>query len=308
MERLATNKDYSKGRGCCLFVSIICIILFLAPAILITWDNLTWKSRAEENFEKSGPQKYQEIIKEPTAYKCMQFLKNFKGMKDECRVVSHVLDSLVLSRYIENDTDVVRLAHFVCCNHHIEGTPTVDKINRLSKIRLNELWNKDPLLAYYGMRHYTDLISFIFSLNEDYAWRMVQFSNNYKEYREHYPNSKYDKIAYRRIIEQAIELGEYEELQPMKKISSSDDGYADISIENLTNHPITVSFLSIQKLDDIKIISIPKSSNDKIKILADDYKIYAKTDDKSGIRPYASKYTKISSGIYELQFIVVTDN
>lgn len=295
-----------KGGGCCLFVSIICFFLLLAPAVFITWENLTWESRAEESYRNSGPQKYQEIINNPSKYDCKRFLKDFKDMKDECEVVSHILDSMILKEYQGTDTDVVKLAFFVYCNHSLEGTPTVDKLNKLSQERLNILWNKDSVLAEYGMRHYNDLAGFLFYLDEDYGWRWAQLSGEYEGFREHYPNSKYDKLAYRGIIEQAIESGEYEELQPMKKISSSKDNIAELNIDNSTSHPITVTFLSVQNLDEINKISIPKSSVGKIKINPDDYMIYAHTDDKSNIRAYASKYTKITSGVYEIQFVVTT--
>ena len=304
----AKQSDTSNSRGmrCCLVFIVLGIILFAAPAVFITWENLTWESRADESYRNSGPQMFQEILDAPSTYQCMKFLKDFRDMEDECKIVSHILDSIILKEYQEADTDVVKLAYFVYCNHSLEGTPTVEKYNKLSQERLNKLWDKDSLLAEYGMRHYEDLASFLFYLNEDYGWRWAQLSGEYEGFREHYPNSKYDKLAYRGIIEQAIESGEYEELQPMKKISSSKDNVAELNIDNRTDHPITVTFLSVQHIDEINKISIPKSSVGIIKINPDDYMIYAHTDDKTNIRAYASKYTKISSGVYELQFVVKT--
>lgn len=287
-------------------------LLFLVPVAIITWDNIHWKFFSDKTEQQTKTNKfdskeYEALINKPTRGGCLKFLYNHSDMKNESRKISNLLDSLVLSEYVENDTDLIRLAYFVYRNHDLSATPTIERINIISQNLLEELWKKEKLLEPYGMPNYSHLPSFLSNLNLDYAWRMVQFTKDYEGFREKHPNSIYDKIAYRRFIEMAIEAGEYEEMKPLHKISDAKGKFANIIIDNHTSYTLKVSYLSIKNLNFMETVSISAFNKKSIRLLAGDYKVYACTEEKNNVTPYASKYRNITAGDYEEVFVIKQD-
>lgn len=283
--------------------NIIKIVFYLALLfVIIMLLNL--------NSCDSETKSYSKIINNPTKLLCSEFLEKNQKSKNASHV-AEILDSIVRSEYIENDSDIVHLYVFLCEMSNIKGTDFVDNLKKRAGVRFVSLWNKTPELEEYSIpdsieiKNYKILENYFWDV-EDLAMRYAILTYRYDEFRHRYPNSKYDKIMARKIIEFAIKMGNYEEMTPMKKIKSSISGLALIHIENRTSYLLNIYYLNNEdNKNDVQIIIEPQFSK-CIELVPGNYTIYASVNEKTSekTRNFVSKYTSITSGEYNNAFVI----